>query len=138
MGTGRFSPRFRTVAALLLGGVGCEDRARPEFGGIGNGIGPISQVMAPSELDTVQLDTDFFLSVRIEDEDGVDSVWVTFNTDEIQPLAPFTGAGQEVQTAGFSVLLPATLSVDTLIVSVVAVDLLSDTGVVFQRHLIVE
>ncbi len=138
MGTGRFFLSSAVTAALLSGVLGCEDRARPEFGGLGNGIGPLSDVLSPTELDTVQLGTTFVLSVRAVDEDGVDTVWVTFNTDQINPLQPFTGEAAETASAGYTVLLPASLPVDTLIVSVVAVDFLYDTGVVFQRRLIVQ
>ncbi len=137
MGSGVFFSRSAVAAALLAGGLGCEDRARPEFIGTGNGVGPLSQVTAPSELDTVHLGTSFFLAVRAADLDGVDSVWVTISDTNLPGLR-YSGSGQEVSSAGYSVLLPASLPENTLIVSVQGVDLLGDTGTVFLRHLLVQ
>lgn len=138
MGTGRIFPRSVAIAALLFWVLGCEERSRPEFGGFGNGIGPMSLVVSPIEFDTIRLDTTFWLWVRAVDEDGVDSVWVTFNTNEINPLQGYAGEAAETASAAYEVLLPATISIDTLIVSVQAVDFLYDTGVVFQRRLIIQ
>ena len=137
MGTDDFFSRSAVAATLFLGGLGCEDRARPEFIGTGNGVGPLSQVIIPSELDTVHLGTSFFLSVRVADVDGVDSVWVTLSDTNLAGLR-FSGSGQEVSSAGYSVLLPASLPEDTLVVSVQGVDMVGDTGGVFLRHLIVQ
>lgn len=137
MGSGAFFSRSVVIVALLLGVLGCEDRSRPEFIGTGNGVGPLSQVTAPAELDTVHLGTSFFLAVRVADVDGVDSVWVTLSDTNLAGLR-FSGSGQEVTTAGYSVLLPASLPEDTLVVSVQGVDQLGDTGTVFLRHLIVQ
>ena len=137
MGSRVISSRSAVIWALLLGVLGCEDRARPEFIGTGSGVGPLSQVMTPAEYDTVHLGSSFFLSVRVADLDGVDSVWVTLSDSNLTGLR-FSGSGQEVATAGFSVPLPVALPEDTLVVSVQGVDMAGDTGEIFLRHLIVQ
>lgn len=125
------------IFGLLLGAPGCEDRTRPLFGGIGNGIGPLSLVTTPAELDTVTRGVPFVLAVRIEDEDGVDSVFVTPSDPAMADLA-FSGSGQDVATASYTPFVSNSYASDTLTISVHGIDLLGDTGVVFTRRLIVQ
>ena len=138
MGSRVFFSRSAVTAALLLGVLGCEDRARPEFIGTGNGVGPLIQVTAPAELDTVQRGVSFTLGLRIGDEDGVDSVWVV-PSDTLMAPWRFSGSGETIVLASnpnFSV--SNVYQQDTLVIEVRGVDLLGDTGVVSTRHLIVQ
>jgi len=73
----------------------------------------------------------------VADLDGVDSVWVTLSDSNLAGLR-YSGSGQEVSTAAYSVLLPASLPEDTLVISVQGVDMAGDTGEIFLRHLIVQ
>ena len=136
MGVGRPTPRSVALAALLLGALGCEDRLRPEFGGIGNGIGPLSLVTAPVELDTVTRGVPFTLSVRVEDEDGVDSVWITLS-DPLAADLKFAGEEQDVVVGSYTPFVSNSYASDTLVIHVVATDVLHDTGAVYTRRLFV-
>lgn len=137
MGVGPFTARSVALGALLLGVLGCEDRLRPEFGGVGNGIGPLSQITSPAELDTVDRGVPFTLAVRVEDEDGVDSVWVTVS-DTLMASLTFSGEGQDLVFASYTPFVSNSYLQDTLVVQVMAVDFLHDTGVVATRHLLVQ
>ena len=131
---------WRSVAflGLLVGVGGCEDRLRPLFGGVGNGIGPLSLVTTPAELATVTRGVSFTVGVRIEDEDGVDSVFVV-PSDTLMAEWHFAGSGETVVlgSLGNFVVSNSYLS-DTLVISVHGIDLLGDTGVVYTRHLLVQ
>jgi hypothetical protein len=130
---------WRSVAflGLLVGVGGCEDRLRPLFGGVGNGIGPLSLVTTPAELATVTRGVSFTVGVRIEDEDGIDSVWVV-PSDTLMASLVFSGSGQDVVLASYSPTVSHSYLSDTLVISVHGIDLLGDTGVVYTRHLLVQ
>ncbi|MEP6743985.1 MAG: hypothetical protein ABJB33_00685 [Gemmatimonadota bacterium] len=139
MGTGRCFLRSAVAAGLFLGVLGCEDRARPFSLGPGNGIGPLSLVTTPLELDTVHLGTTFPLDVHVEDEDGIDSIWVTLEPN-VNTLQAFSGEGATSKSGGYTVLMPTTMvpPAETLFVMVQARDVLGDTGVVYVRRLLIQ
>ncbi len=125
------------LAALLLGAIGCEDRLRPEFGGVGSGEGPTSTVTTPAELATVTRGVSFQLGIRIEDSDGVDSLWVAFSEPLMDTLR-FSGSGETTVLGLIDVTVPGPSSLDTLMINVFGVDQTGDTGVVATRHLLVQ
>jgi hypothetical protein len=126
------------LGALLLGGAACVDRERPFSLGPGNGIGPISFVPSPEELDTVLLGQVFNLDVRVEDEDGIDSVWVTLDPN-VNTLDQFDALGVSTFTVQYSVLMPDSMpGFDTLYIRVQARDILGDTGEVHVRRVLIE
>ena len=137
MGAGPFFPRSVALGALLLGVLGCEDRLRPEFGGLGNGIGPLSEVTTPAELDTVSRGISFQFGVRIEDDDGVDSFWVA-PLDPLMDTLRFSGSGETTVLALVDLTVPGPSTADTLTINVFGVDIMGDTGVVASRHLLVQ
>ena len=137
MENGRSIPRSIAILALLLGVSGCEERSRPIYLGPGDHQGPTASVTAPGELDTVHTGTTFFLVVRATDPDGVDSVWTTLEPN-VNTLQSFSGGGDALATAGFTVLVPGAVAEETLYVHVRAVDMLGDTGDVYTRRLIID
>jgi hypothetical protein len=136
MGNGRSTPRLLALLTLLLGASGCEERARPIYLGPGDNQGPAIQILVPAESTTVHRNATFLLGVRASDPDGVDSVWITLdpNVNTLQQLA---GGGDPSVTAGYTVLVPAGVVEDTLVVIVRARDILGDTSDVFVRRLLV-
>lgn len=139
MGASRPKWLSAVLGALLLGGVACVERERPFSLGPGNGIGPVSFVSAPEELDTVFLGELFDLDVRVEDEDGIDSVWVTLEPSIEPPLEQFSALGVPTFTVQYSVLMPdSTPGFDTLYIRVQARDILGDTGEVHVRRVLIE
>ena len=132
-----FLGRLAAFLGLLAGVAGCSDRARPTFGGIGNGIGPISLVTTPAEFDTVTRGVPFTLGVRVEDEDGVDSLFV-IPSDTLMAGLRAAGDGEAIATASYTPFVSNAYSSDTLVISVYGIDLLGDTGAVYTRHLIVQ
>lgn len=125
------------LAALLLGALGCEDRLRPQFGGPGSGEGPTSTVTTPAELDTVARGVSFPLGVRIQDDDGVDSLWIAFSEPLMDTLR-FSGSGETTVLGLIDVTVPGPSTLDTLLITVFGVDMVGDTGVVTSRHLLVQ
>ena len=139
MGTGHYFLRSAVAAGLFLGVLGCEDRTRPFSLGPGNGIGPLSLVTTPSELDTVYLGTTFPLDVHVEDEDGIDSIWVTLEPN-VNTLQAIDGEGEVSMSVGYTVLMPDSMvpPAETLFVMVRARDVLGDTGVAYVRRLLIQ
>lgn len=136
MGNGRSTPRLLALLTLLVGVSGCEERMRPIYLGPGDNQGPVITILVPSESATVHRGATFTLGVRAADPDGVDSVWVTLDPN-VNTLQPFSGDGGPSVTAGFNVLVQASLPEDTLVIKVRARDILGDTSDVFVRHLLV-
>lgn len=138
MGIGAFRWRSAAFLGLLMGVGGCEDRLRPVFGGVGNRIGPLSLVTTPTELDTVARGVGFTIGVRVEDEDGVDSVWVV-PSDTLMAEWRFSGSGESlVLGSNGNFVVSNSYLQDTLVIEVRGLDLLGDTGVVYTRRLIVQ
>lgn len=138
MGIGAFRWRSAAFLGLLMGVGGCEDRLRPVFGGVGNRIGPLSLVTTPTELDTVARGVGFTIGVRVEDEDGVDSVWVV-PSDTLMAEWRFSGSGEPlVLGSNGNFVVSNSYLQDTLVIEVRGLDLLGDTGVVYTRRLIVQ
>ena len=134
----RSAVRSAVFLALFFGGSACVDRERPISLGPGNGIGPISFVPSPEEFDTVLLGQVFDLDVRVEDEDGIDSVWVTLEPN-VNTLDQFDALGVPTFTVQYSVLMPDSMpGFDTLYIRVQARDILGDTGVVHVRRVLIE
>jgi hypothetical protein len=131
-----FSARSAALMALLLGGLGCEDRTRPTLVGPGTGDGPVSTVTTPAEFDTISRGVTFELGVKVEDSDGVDSFWVAFSEPFLDTLR-LSGSGDVTVLGLFDVTLPGPSSLDTLMINVFGVDQQGDTGVVTTRRLIV-
>lgn len=128
------------LGTLLLGAAACVDRERPFSLGPGNGIGPISFVPSPEELDTVFLGSTFDLTVQVTDEDGIDSVWVTLEPN-VNTLQQFSANGDPTFTVLYpSVLMPDSMSppAETLYIRVQARDILGDTGEVHVRRVLIE
>ena len=122
---------------LLAGVGGCEDRLRPILDGVGNGIGPLSLVTAPAELATVTRGVNFTVGIRVEDGDGVDSVWV-IPSDTLMEALVLDGEGRDVVSASYTPAVTNSYLPDTLVISVHGIDLLGDTGVVYTRRLLVQ
>lgn len=130
------------LAALLLGGLGCEDRVRPGAApGPGNGEGPVSTILAPDEFDTVKASAPGFkVAFNVTDPDGIDSVWIWLEPN-INTLVQYDAGGVpsfSVETSSIFVINDSTLHGDTLTVRVQARDVLGDTGVAAVRHLLIQ
>jgi hypothetical protein len=136
MQIGRSTPPFLGLLTLLVGVSGCEERSRPIYLGPGDQQGPVIQILVPAESTTVHRNATFTLGVRASDPDGVDSVWVDLEPN-VNTLQDFGGGGAPSATAGYSVLVPAGVVEDTLVVIVRARDVLGDTSDVFIRRLLV-
>jgi hypothetical protein len=136
MRIGRSPTRFFALSALLVGGLGCEDRTRPFYVAPGDGQGPHISILAPAESSTVHRNATFVLGVQATDADGVDSVWTTLapNVNTVQPI---DGEGEPLATVGYVILVPAGVPEDTLVVLVRARDILGDTSDVFVRRLLI-
>ena len=140
MGAHPLFGRSGVVLALLVGGLGCVDRARPlPAAGPGNGQGPVATVLTPAEFDTVHMGTNFALDVHLDDPDGVDSIWVTLDPD-FETLQRFSAGGATGQTVGYTPSVPSTglTPGETLYVHVQGTDVLGDTGAVFTRRLLIQ
>lgn len=129
------------VLALLLGGVGCEDRPRlGPAAGPGNGSGPVVSVTTPLELEHVRvLSPGFPLDVHAADPDGIDSIWVTLSPN-INTLQAAGGDGDQSKSVGYTVAVADStgLSGDTLQIIVLARDLLGDTSAVLVRRVVIQ
>jgi hypothetical protein len=136
MRIGRSPTRFFALSALLVGGLGCEDRGRPFYSAPGDGQGPVITILSPAESAIVHRNSTFALGVQATDLDGVDSVWTTL-APNVNTLQPLDGEGQTLATIGYIVLLPLPVVEDTMVVLVHARDMLGDTSAVYVRRLLI-
>ena len=141
MGKGSSRGGLRALVAVSIGVVigGCSERPRVQFTSPGDGVGPLATILAPVELDTVRLGEVFGLSVRFQDPDGVDSLFVRLDPN-VNTLQSFGAAGAPEITAGDAGRMPDSLipPAETLYVHAFAVDVLGDTGAVATRRLLIQ
>jgi hypothetical protein len=132
------------LAAVLLAALpGCEDRDRiglePDDGGGGGGgpgVGPQVVIEAPAQDTAVQAGPGVFVAGRVNDPDGVDSVYFDIQGG-ITQIPPFNHNG----TTTMNFAIPITTNGQagqTIIVGVSGVDEAGNRGEPAHRTIVVE